>query len=313
MMIGSRVWIAGWLSLVFALTLIGAPSRAAEPERFAIASGPVGGAYYRLAGAVCEAFSGASTSRATQCLVLPTSGSSENLARLDENSAEFAILQSDWLYRAQAQSVTKLRAVVALEGRMVTVVAGPNSGILDIEDLKNRRLSFGPEGSAMTFGGDTLLAALDWQVDDFSEIVPMPLAAMPGALCDGRIDAFVLPLVHPDPIVAESLALCGGRLVNVTGPAIDAALGAWPFMSALNLPAALYDRQTDAVDSFGLKAILTTTEGADDALVASLTEAMVKRGKDRQALLQGIGASIHPAAMERLTALGLVTTPTQNE
>jgi TRAP transporter TAXI family solute receptor len=296
------VAITGFVGLMFAAL----SAHANEARRFVIASGPVGGAYYRLAGEVCEAFAVSTAKKTADCLVLPTTGSEENLARLAEGGADFAILQSDWLYRAQSESQPDLRAVVALQGRFVTVVAGPASGIFDGESLKGRRVSFGPGESPLSFGGETFLAAHDWEREDLEAVVPLELSALPEALCDGEIDAFILPLVHPDPVVAQSLALCEAQLVEVNGPEIDEALKAWPFMSALTLAPEIYTGQAKAVEGFGLRATLTTTEQVQADLVASLTDAVVGRRSDARDLTRKMAAPLHPAAAERLTELGVL-------
>ena len=281
-------------------------ANADDARRFVVASGPVGGAYFRLAGEVCEAFAASSARETADCLVLPTTGSEENLARLAGGGADFAILQSDWLYRAQSESQPDLRAVVALQGRFVTVVAGPTSGIFDGESLKGRRVSFGPGESPLSFGGETFLAAHDWEREDLAAVVPFELSALPRALCDGQIDAFILPLVHPDQIVAQSLSLCDSQLVELNGPEISEALKAWPFMSALTLAPEIYPGQARAIEGFGLRATLTTTEQVEDELVASLTDAVLGRRGDARDLTRTMAAPFHPAAAERLTELGLI-------
>ncbi|MCH9011538.1 MAG: hypothetical protein IIA68_00560 [Proteobacteria bacterium] len=42
-----------------------------------------------------------------------------------------------------------------------------------------------------------------------------------GALCNGRIDAFVLPLSHPNGAVAAATGACGAVFVEVSGPAVE--------------------------------------------------------------------------------------------
>ena len=84
------------------------------------------------------------------------------------------------------------------------------------------------------------------------------------------------------------------------------ALKAWPFLSALTLEPGLYPGQDGAVEGFGLRATLATTEQADGELVANLVEAVLNRRRDARDLARAMSTPIHPAAADHLTALGLI-------
>ena len=314
--VARRVRLVLFLSAFFSVS---AQAWGQDARSFVVAGGPVGGSYYRLAGQVCEAVALLPAAGDWRCLVLPTGGSGENLALLAAGAADFAIAQSDWLYRAQSEfggedrTDAAPRSVVALEGRAITVMTGPESGIATLEDLQGKRLSFGPTGSPLAFGGEILLAALGWEPEDLGEIVPLDLADLPAALCDGRIDAFVLPLVHPDPMVEGALKACAPRLLEVRGEEIEKALQAWPFLSRLTIDSNTYPDPAGTAQSFGLRAMLATGAGQDAALVAAVTEALVARGHEDWALAPGPVAPVHPAALEVLVARGLASAPTASE
>jgi TRAP transporter TAXI family solute receptor len=292
-----------------------APGVAQEPRPFIVAGGPVGGSYYRLAGQVCEAVMHAPTVEGLRCLVHPTAGSAENLTLLAAGAADFAILQSDWLYRAQSvlpaesEELSPPMSVVGLEGRAITLLTNSGSGIASLEDLKEKRLSFGPEGSPLVFGGEILLAALGWEREDLKEIVPLELEAMPAALCDGQVDGVVLPLVHPDPMVESGLRACDLRFVEVRGQDVETALQAWPFLTSLTIAEGLYPDPTGSIESFGLRAMLATGAGQDPSLVAAVTQAVVAGAEEDWILAPGAVAPVHPAAMDTLTASGLAPAP----
>jgi TRAP transporter TAXI family solute receptor len=314
--VARRVRLVLFLS---AFVSVSAQAWGQDARSFVVAGGPVGGSYYRLAGQVCEAVAQSPASENWRCLVLPPGGSGENLALLADGGADFAIVQSDWLYRAQSEfggedrPDAAPRSVVALEGRAITVLIGPESGIASLEDLQGKRLSFGPTGSPLAFGGEILLAALGWEPEDLGEIVPLDLADLPAALCDGRIDAFVLPLVHPDPMVDGALKACALRLLEVRGEEIEKALQAWPFLSRLTIGNDDYPDLAGAAQSFGLRAMLTTGAGQETALVAVATEAVVVRGHGDWILTPGPVAPVHPAALEILVARGLASAPAASE
>lgn len=305
---GLGLGLGAWLSVTV-------PAAAQESQSFIIAGGPVGGSYYRLAGQVCEAVARAPAADGVRCLVLPTAGSAENLTLLASRATDFAILQSDWLYRAQSevsadeQAAAMPMSVVGLEGRAITILTNPEAGIATVEDLKGKRLSFGPEGSPLVFGGEILLAALGWEREDLQEVVPLELAAMPAALCDRSIDALVLPLIHPDPLVENGLQTCDLGFVEVGSQDVETALQAWPFLSPLTIAEDLYSGRTRSTRSFGLRAMLATVAGQDPLLVAAVTQAVVAGAEEDWMLAPGSLAPVHPAALDILVARGLAPVP----
>ncbi len=296
------------LAPVFAAT--SARAQSSVNEAIIVASGPVGGAYYRLAGQLCEALNGFPTQM--PCLVLPSRGTEDNLAHLKSGRANFAILQSDWIYRAARGEISDLapmdtlKSVAALDGRIVTLMVGPESKISKASDLKGKRVSFGPEGSGLAFGGEALMAALDWTVEDFKALVSYSLEALPSALCEGRIDAFILPLLHPESVVREALAACEARIVGLNGGDIEDALIGWPFMSSFLLDPALYQRLDYKVQSFGLVSTLATRAGVEDEMVGAVTRAALARFKIAKEVAPNGGVAAHKGAALVLSEAGVI-------
>lgn len=253
-----------------------------KPRRIVIASGPLGGTFYLAAGAICDRLNRTETEQALQCLVLPGGNSDENLAALATGAVDFALVQSDWQYRARLTDAApegrfdSLRAVLSLHAWAVTVIAAPGSGITQLSDLKERRISFGPNGVGDDFAGQALMTLTGWQDSDFAEIVELPLQDMPSALCEGRIDAMVLPLVHPDPWLARLLETCDAELIDLASGGIEKVSVAWPFMDRITLPAGLYSGQDQPLETFGLRAGLLTTAQEPAPIVAAVTEAILQ-------------------------------------
>jgi TRAP transporter TAXI family solute receptor len=273
-------------ALLLTLGLLGAwtPGFAQEqgkPHRIVIASGPLGGSFYLSAGAVCMQVNKTTAKHGLECLVLPGGNSEENLARLEAGDVNFALVQSDWQYRARLANAgpngvfTDLRSVLSLHAWAVTLVAAPESGITQPADLLGRRVSFGPSGSIGDFAGQALITLMGWQSSDFAEVVDMPLHALPSALCEGRIDALVLPLVHPDPSLANLLEACQAELIDLASGGLEKISLAWPFMDRVTLNSSLYDGLTLPVESFGLRAGLMTTAAEPAEVVAAVTEAVL--------------------------------------
>jgi len=243
----------------------------AEPRILVIGSAPVAGTFYPAAGALCREINRLQNVNGLRCLVEETEGSQENLQRLAAGTLDLAIVQSDWVYHAASGSAEgiagpfeALRALVLLQPQVMTLVAGAKSGILDLSDLPGKRLAIGPAGTGINGLGRSLIQHLG-----IEGVVPveLPVEQQVAALCAGDIDAFLLPVAHPNGAVAEAIDGCGAVLIGVEGEAVDRLVTTWPFYAKTAVPAGLYRVLGDPVNSFGLVTTLVTTSrlGEDDA------------------------------------------------
>ena len=294
--------------LLAAMFLVARPNGAlgAESENLIVGTGPVGGTYYEVGGALCRTVNAARADHGFRCLVESTGGSEENLQRLREGDLDFALIQSDWQYfaardgrsdagEASAEPVG-LRAVVSLHAQAFTLLVAPESGIAALGDLEDKRLNLGPAGSAARASGEALIRALGWDAGDFAAVGDLPPARAAKSLCDGGSDAMLIPSSHPNAIVSGAAERCGARLLPVEGPAVDLMLTAWPFYAPAEIPGGLYPANPGAVSTFGLRATLVTRADVPDRAVFEVARRLIDD-------LDGFRAQ-HPA-LSRLTPEGM--------
>jgi TRAP transporter TAXI family solute receptor len=221
-----------------------------------------------------------------------TAGSEENLRRLHSGELDFALLQSDWQYyagrdgtgqpsgdsEAAAETDQELRAVVSLHTQPFTLLARPEGGVAAFKDLEHKTVNLGAPESALGRATRAVVEALGLDEGDFAEVTALAPADLAEALCGGRIDAFLLPVAHPNGIVTAATERCGARLVPIEGPSVDILLEAWPFYTPATIPGGLYLGNSQAVASFGLRATLVTStrvaEGTVHRLVRALFEGL---------------------------------------
>ena len=226
--------------------------------------------------------------RSSKVVVEETDGSADNLERLREGSVELAIVQSDWAYHALAGStsdrappMTEVRSLALLQPQVMTLVANAGSGILELGDLAGKRVSIGPPGSGVNEVGRVLLAHLGFA--DNLTLAELPIEEEASALCSGDIDAFLLPVAHPNGAVAEAVDLCGALLIDMTGEAVDQLVETWPFYVHATIPAEAYSTAGNAVSSFGLVATLVTTEALPEEVAYAVTKALFESLDDLRA------------------------------
>jgi TRAP transporter TAXI family solute receptor len=324
---GTRAGIAArrGLSVLFVAVMAlgtGAPTRA-EESPIVIGTGPVAGNYFPAGGAICSVFNKANESDGPRCLVQATSGSEDNLNLLRAGQIEFALVQSDWQYLAlhggygvNSATIPELRAVLSLHAQAITVVVHPDAQISALEDLKGRKVNLGPIGSAMRAMAEGLFSALGWSRGDFEQIAEVRVDQAAAGLCAGQFDAFILPASHPDAVVAAAANLCGAKIVGLPNKLIKQLSAEWSFYAPVEIPAGTYPGQSEAVGSYGVRAVLLTLSSVPEARVFALARAVfadldalagqlpVLGSLTREEMIRsGLVAEVHEGARRYIQAL----------
>jgi TRAP transporter TAXI family solute receptor len=310
--LAALAWLA-WLAVAASAPAraqdgeVGEPVPAEADRHLVIGTAPVAGHYYPAGGALCRVVNARRAQHGLRCLVEATAGAEENLTRLAAGDLDFALVPSDWQYHAYrsglgtagARPFAELRAVLSLQALSFTLLAAPESGVDSLDDLAGKRVNLGPAGSPWRSSGEFLIAALGWSPDDFAAIGELGPEEQAAALCDGRVDALLLPASHPSGPVVEATDACGARLLGVNGAAVDRLLGEWPFYAPAVIPGGLYANNPEPVASFGLRATLVTTQAQSADTVYRVTETIFE-GLDelraQHAVLAGLGAEDMAAA-----------------
>ncbi len=302
-----------FLSSLLAIAGI-APATAAD-RPLVVGTAPVSGTFYPAGGALCREINRAADDRLA-CLVAPTSGSEENLKRLRAGELDLAVVQSDWAYHAAGRGINGdppfagLRSLFSLQPLVMTLVAGPESGIETLEDLRGKSVSIGPAGSSLAAGARLVLEGLGFAPGSL-ELVEMPVDRQIPALCNAEIDAFLIPVAHPNGAVGSAVDLCAAIFVPIEGEAADRLIKAFPFYGRTTIPAGLYLYNGDPVASIGLVANVVADQSLDADLVYQIVKAVfdnIGDLREQHPVLEnlqveemtgsGLPAPLHPGAMQ---------------
>ena len=120
-----------------------------------IGTGGITGVYYPTGGAIAKMVNNKREEYNIRATVESTGGSVFNVNSVMSGDLEFGVVQSDRQYQAingLAEWMEKgvqadLRAVFSIHPESVTLVAAVDSGIMDIRDLKGKRVNIGNPGS----------------------------------------------------------------------------------------------------------------------------------------------------------------------
>lgn len=305
------------LSIAAALGLSGMSGLAsAETQFISIGTGGVTGVYYPTGGAICRLVNKNRKDHGIRCSAESTGGSIYNINTIRAGELEFGVAQSDWQYHAyngtskfeEQGKFEDLRAVFSVHPEPVTIIAHDDSGVMNITDLKGKRLNIGNPGSGTRGTWEVLEEALGWQRSDLKLAAEMKSAETGQAVCDGKIDAYFWLVGHPSALTQESLATCAAHLVNATGPEIDKLVEANSYYRTATIPAGMYNNDKD-VNTFGVGATFVSSAKVPDDVVYVVVKAVFDNFdqfkklhpafanlKETEMITDSLSAPLHPGA-----------------
>jgi uncharacterized protein len=253
-----------------------------------IGTGSVGSDYYPLGGAVCRLVNLETARHGIRCRTATSPGSVFNVTALREGRFDLAVLRSDVQDDAvtghgsfaRQGAFTSLRAVLSAHAEPFAVVVRADSGIRTDADLVGRRVNIGNAGSAHRLAMERVMAVLGVTHADFALVTELPPEEQNEALCEGRVDAVVYVAGNPNGIVQDGIRRCGGRLVAMNGPRVEALLASHSEYSRAVIPAGLYPGHPVDIATFGARATLVTTAAAPADIVYEIARAVLERFDD---------------------------------
>lgn len=269
----------GWKALVAALMGVVAQGAVAEPA-LRIGTAGVTGVYYPTGGAICRVVNQSRDLHGLRCVVAETEGSVANVAGLAEGTLSAALVQGDVLAGTEG-----LSTLVALHPEPFTILTRPEARMRRVEDLIGTRIALPLPGTGSRVTVEALFAAFAWAPEDFAEVREIPADQAASALCAGEVDAIVQTVGHPAPSVQLATTTCGARLLDITGPLVDALVSETPEYAKITIPGGLYPGNAIDVDTFATTAYLAAAETLSDATVDALLTAIYGAGEGFSALL----------------------------
>lgn len=260
------------------------------------------GIYYKIGDAICDAVDRRVDTNGARCSVEETPGSVYNVEAIRRGELDFAVVQSDVAYAAYngigafaGKPIRNLRTVLILYPELLTIVARADSGIRQVADLAGKRVNIGEQGSGSRATWHGLQSSAGWSAQPQTEELPPDAAAR--ALCGGQIDASVLVVGHPSPMLRTDLALCPTRFVALSPTVVDTLVSRAPYLLKANIPNVVYGQQ-GATPTIGSNAVLVTSATADPKAVAALSRTIIAHVKE----LKAKQPALAPMTVEKMTS-----------
>ncbi len=315
--------------LIAALFMVAAavPVSFAKTTFVTIGTGGVTGVYYPTGGAISRMVNTKSKEYGIKATVESTGGSVYNVNAVLAGDLEFGIAQSDIQYKAfygqdewkDKGPQKKLRSVFSVHPETITLIASEASGIKDIMTLKGKRVNVGNPGSGQLQNTKDLFDAFGLKESDLKAEYIKAVEA-PGLLQDERLDAFFYTVGHPNGNIKEATS---GRIkvaiVPISGAPVDKLIAKYPYYAKAKIAIKDYPTAVNKADveSVGVKATLVTSSDVDAGVVYAITKEVFENfaefkkihpafeNLEKQDLLQGLSAPIHPGALKYYKEAGL--------
>lgn len=260
----------------------GSGSVYAQNKFVTIGTGGVTGVYYPAGGAICRLVNRNRKKHGIRCSVESTGGSIYNLNALEQGNLDLAVVQSDWQFHAfegsgpfsERGARKNLRSLFSLHTEVFTIAVRQDSGIENLDDLVNKRVNIGNPGSGQRATMDVIMNAKGWTKNSFKLASELKASEQPQAVCDNKIDAMIYASGHPNGAIQEVTTSCRAKLINVSGPEIEAVVEGGPYYAYAEIPGGLYVGNPDDIKSFGVKATLLTTDELDDDVAYEIVKAV---------------------------------------
>jgi len=290
-MMARRVLRLGALIFGCILLLGMAAARAGDGGYFRIATGATDGTYFPIGSLIASAISNPPGSRdcddGGSCGVpgliavgQASKGSVQNVALIAGGTVESGLGQADVAYMAYfglgpfkgAAQFDGLRVVATLFPELVQLAVRKHSGIYAVEDLRDRRVSLGVEGSGTAVDADVIMAAHGLAAGSY-KAMHLDLGESADRLRLGKLDAFFIIGGAPVPAMVDLAEQTNITLLPIHGAAATRLRREYPFFAPATLPTGVY-RNVDETKTLSVGAQWLVSDRLDAKLVYEMTRAL---------------------------------------
>lgn len=300
-------------ALAVAVTSFGIAANAAAQDRsYILATASTGGTYYPVGVALATLSKVKLAPKHHFSLsAISSAGSGENVKLLNENEAQFAILQG--LYGAWAWSgegpyeksgrQEQLRSVSMLwqnvEHFIVRSDLAKTGTVTDLNNLDGKKFSIGKKNSGTENSGRQIMKGLKVDPDKFN-LAYMGYGGSASALQNGTIDGMNTPAGVPVGAVTQAFAALGKdiSILSFTDEQIKEANGNYNLWTKYEIPANTYPGLDKPITTIAQPNFLAVREDISEEDVYQLTKAIY----ENLPFLQGIHKATKAMAIEKAIA-----------
>ncbi|CDT78272.1 MULTISPECIES: TAXI family TRAP transporter solute-binding subunit [Vibrio] len=298
-------------TLAIAMASIGLISNASaqEDRSYILATASTGGTYYPVGVALATLSKVKLAPKQHFSLAaISSAGSGENVKLLNENEAQFAILQGlygAWAWQGlgpyeKSGSQKQLRSVSMLwqnvEHFIVRSDLTETGTMSDLENLNGKKFSIGKKNSGTENSGRQIMQGLSVNPEQF-KLAFMGYGGSASALQNGTIDGMNTPAGVPVGAVTQAFAALGEdiQILSFTDAQIKQANGDYNIWTKYEIPANTYPGVDKPITTIAQPNFLAVREDISEEDVYELTKAIY----ENLPFLQGIHKATKAMALEK--------------
>ncbi len=272
-------------------------SMAAHAQQVRLMTGPQGGAWYPLGGAIANIGDKAGL----KVQVLPGAGIA-NVRAVDGGKADLGFANSISTVDGVAgrapftEKAANVCNVATLYPQYFQVVANADSGIKSLADLKGKGLAVQPKGNTAEFISQQALQVYGMKYEDMSRVSYVSYTDAVSLMKDNNAQAFTLGTTVPASSIMDLASARDITIVSIPEDKFQAMRKLNPGYTKLIIPAGSYPKQTADVQTIGYATHMIARCDLDENVVYKVLKGMVDNKADLAAITKSM-SGITPKMM----------------
>jgi uncharacterized protein len=269
----------------------------AQAQQVRLMTGPQGGAWYPLGGAIANIADKAGV----RVQVLPGAGIA-NVRAVDGGRADMGFGNSistvDGLAgRAPFETkTTNVCNVATLYPQYLQVVANADAGIRSLADLKGKSIAVQPKGNTAEFITVQALEVFGLKYEDMSRVSHVSYTDAVSLMKDNNAQVFTLGTTVPASAIMDLASARDIKLIEVPDDKFEAMRKLNPGYTKLTIPANSYPKQDKPVQAVGYATHLVARCDLDENVVYQVVKGLYDNKADLGAIAK-VMADITPKMM----------------
>jgi uncharacterized protein len=256
------------------------PASAADKRLLSIATASTGGSWYPAGGAISSLINKYIPN--TEASAHPSAASRENIRLLGEKNTDLAMVMPSVAYFAQTgtglykgKPPAKINGLFSFWGIDLLIIARADTDIHKIEDLKGKRVGFGPPGSGSANMSKKILEEYGLTYND---VKPQFISAteQSQALKDGTLDAAMYTIGTPASTFVDLCTLTKCRLLPIGKKMMAKILKKYPYYAASVIPANAYPQIKTPTPALKWVGLVITYADFDPKLAYQIVKTVCK-------------------------------------
>ncbi len=278
-----------------------APSR----QFLSVGTAPPGGAFFVVGSALAEVLNEFGGEFGWSTTAEATSGSQENIRRLDSGELDFAMSNAAITFFAVRggegwDKPYPMRTVMTLAPNVALFITRAGSDVETIADLRGNRVGVGPAGAGFEFFVGPLLGAHGLTYDDFSPLNATQSGAV-DLIADGSAAAVFVGGAVPTASITQASASQDIHFIPFDDDAKQQLIDEYLFFNPATIPAGTYRGQTEPFEGLDVGSMhLIASAAAGEEFVYNVTKTLYEQ-RERVVEKHAAGRAINPNNVVRDT------------